>query len=313
MAKNSKGKNISKSKATKTKAFDKQTRYFSGYQNIYITKNKASNKKMDKFILNDGVTSSVKYNYSINRKMLYIHLYLNILDKTNGANFKLYKNRKVKKTINKKYKTILMEGITKNWKLSIKGNKYDFAPGVNFKTKVIIHQKSTNNMQNYITVHLGDKSKSAKFEGKYWFFANSIRYNNNYNHIGNCSVYIPTQDLLSKNSDASYGPESSLKYFEDTIAHEIGHAMGLNDGYDTKKGTRRSDTSTEIGHVKDNVSYHIMNNGKRQFADVFPNDVEMIIKAQEEALHNKNSSFQSYKNYTEDDGTKFKKSKVIRK
>lgn len=73
--------------------------------------------------------------------------------------------------------------------------------------------------------------------------------------------------------------------------------------------------TNEIGHVvaKDNEAYHVMNNGNRDYSRVYPNDVEMIIQAQKEALANKDSSYQSYKNHTDTYKTEYTKSKVIKK
>ena len=127
-------------------------------------------------------------------------------------------------------------------------------------------------------------------------------------------MVIPTQQLLEKNNSSKYSPEISLYHYENVVAHEIGHAMGLNDAY-TVNGIVRSLVTDEIGHVvtKDKEAYHVMNNGNRDYSQVYPNDVEMIIQAQKDALANKNSSFQSYKTYTDKGNVKYKKSKVIKK
>lgn len=67
-----------------------------------------------------------------------------------------------------------------------------------------------------------------------------------------------------------------------SVAHEIGHCLGLADGYE------------------------------KNYGDVFDNDIEMIINAQSMGMKLQSYSVAAYKTYYFN-GVKFKKSKVIRK
>lgn len=289
---------------------------------------------MNKYNINNYSYTSVKYNYAISSQTLYIHLYLDIDDKTKGAKFQNYNNNKGNwyKTNKSKntYKQLVKKAISTYWNKTVTGDKYDFKEGVKFKTKVVLHDKDkkqyTSSEQKFINIVIGDKSNSGKLEGEYWFFADDANGHNVetkescYYWSSDIHIHIPTQDLLYynflKNKKTGRGPESSEKNYMNSVAHEIGHCLGLADGYE-KNGVKRSLLTNEIGvtGVVSNSALHIMDNSRRaekNYGDVFDNDIEMIINAQSMGMKLQSYSVAAYKTYYFN-GVKFKKSKVIRK
>lgn len=141
---------------------------------------------MNKYNINNYSYTSVKYNYAISSQTLYIHLYLDIDDKTKGAKFQNYNNNKGNwyKTNKSKntYKQLVKKAISTYWNKTVTGDKYDFKEGVKFKTKVVLHDKDkkqyTSSEQKYINIVIGDSC---------YYWSSDIH------------THIPTQDLLYYN------------------------------------------------------------------------------------------------------------------
>lgn len=116
------------------------------WKNINLSEKPLSSKKMNSFSIYNTQKSKeiyplVKYNYSKKQKVLYIHLYVDIIDKSQNATFKYYKNNKISKKSKKTYRELVESAIKEYWSVSVKGNVYDFGSGINFKTKVVLHKR----------------------------------------------------------------------------------------------------------------------------------------------------------------------------
>lgn len=325
--------NYAYSNPLKVKTHNKTNGYFYNKVNwkkdwpgIKITSGKASNKTMNEHTVKNG-KPFVKYNYSTKNQTLYIHVYANISGPGKNDKFEYYKwNGKsgsaVKYTYKKRstytYGNLAKAGLKKYWSINVKGTSYDFAKGVNFKTKVVLHSGDLPG-QRYTNVIIGDTSNSAKRNGAFWHFASSYYYDKapEYSFASNKKIYLVTQYQTAIKNKAlkKYDyvcPESSPESYRNVAGHELGHNLGLRDGY-MVGNLYRTVFTKEIGVVsivkgKKKVK-NIMSGARKCKANA--NDIEMALQAQGMAVNGKPKSFQSYKTYKEN-GKQFYKSPVIR-
>lgn len=312
---------IGKVHKVKMRNYSKASNYFANRNMIYpsngviLTKGKMSKKRINRTLIN-GSNPIVKYNYSTDNNKLYIHTYINIIDKTKGAKFVDYnykKGKHVRGKTRRKYSKLVDKAIKKYWSVNVKGNKYDFDNGVNFKTKLIIHKKNKNNNKDfkYINFIIGDKKNGKNDSGRYWHFACSS--GNSYSFSGEKTIYIATQEMTlktlfitreAKNLDTiHYGPQCNENKMMAVMGHELGHALGLNDAYRMDNGKRRSIENKEVGYQKAIMySKDIKAN---------PNDIEMILNAQMKSIKKVDGAFQNYKSF-EEKKIKYYISNVIR-
>lgn len=89
-----------------------------------------------------------------------------------------------------------------------------------------------------------------------------MRANGEYLWSGTSQIKIATQETLFLNHN-TYGPEASESDYKQVVGHEIGHILGLNDGY-KEGGVNRSLVTNEIGTIIDGVAYHVMDNKKEK-------------------------------------------------
>ena len=124
------------------------------------------------------------------------------------------------------YKQEFENGLLSGYSMRIEGTADDFTPGVNFDTKLILHEKGTDKFhddQCFLNVKIGGECvKDCSFN--HWFHANLI--------YGG-SVFSATSYLyMPRNDQLSY--DESIQGFRDCAMHEMGHILGLNDAYGTE-------------------------------------------------------------------------------
>lgn len=335
------GSTIAKSKRLKVNTFSKTTGYFyrkvvvdEEWPGVLITSKKATAEQINKFNnLDQSSKPSIKYNYVIGEKKLYINAYVDFLGEGRNKLYEDYEySRKEGKyvkvsTDERTYEQVIKEGIQSCWSIKIKGNGYDFEPGVNFSTKVnLIEEKLPD--QNYIAIFVGDEEKRYKEDGMFWFFSEGALISRSstqgtyYNYRANeFSPYIvmPTQEQVVRpkiDNSNPYRPKVTLKAprpdidsYKKTAAHEFGHLLGIDDAY--ANSYRPIKQTKEIAYVgSDKKSYGVMISSKADYAA--PNDVEMALYAQGMAIKDNIYSWQAYTNYVSPKGLNYIQSKAIR-
>lgn len=294
---------------------------------ILITNRKASLKEIKAFNnVDEKYMPSIKLNYATSEKRLYINVFCKFEGDGVYEKYTPYKylgNGKYKKykDLNMTYKKIVKSAIKDCWSINAKGSSYDFEPGVRFTTSVRFIEEFGKN-QRYITILIGDKNRLFR-DTAYWFSISGFvivpkEKDAQYNYRGNFyeqEIILPTQSLLASNlkyeKRKKYHPETSLDNYRQSVSHEFGHALGLDDAYpdNYRKGVKR--TVENGGYAKDGKKDNgIMASGNVVKAS--SNDIEMTLTAQGMAIKKEPYSWQSYENYTEC-GIKYIKSPVIRK
>jgi uncharacterized protein YjdB len=344
------------SKVLKVGTYGKTNGYFADqikygitpWPGVAMTYAPASTSAMNNYTIKDVDTgkkfkSPIKYNYSTKNHTLYMHIYVKFSGPSMNQKFEYYavKNKRYVKTGTSKYtyKQLAKQGFAKYWSINIKGNKYDFKSGINFRTKLIVHEVG-NSGQVFIPVRIGGREEEAKTDGGYWYFVrgaitgksykigskntSQALYNYN-NHKWPVHMYLTTEyhTAVLNRGHNYYGYDLGIEDYRSTCGHELGHCLGLNDGY-IADNIKRVDPTEEIGtlakeayikeggwtysvKLKDGVR-NIMVSSPRELA--IKNDVEMALKAQGDAINNYDYSFQAYKTYIDGDYS-YHKSKVI--
>ena len=252
----------------------------------------------------------IQFNYAAGEKVLYIHVYTKVIGPRANDAFELYTYQNGKyvktKTTSTTYKNLVIQTLRDYYNVPITGNQYNFAPGVNFNTKVVLHTGSDNSDQQFINIIVGDGSGQGKINGNYWHFADGYHVGRDNDTLYACSVskniHLATNDLLALNKNAyqtRYCPEVDFAAFRSVVAHEFGHTLGLADAY-THNNVVRGVQNTEVGPLMF---------GERS-AKPNANDIDMIIQAHNHSIRNQAYSYQAYGTYQL--AAKFRKSLVIK-
>lgn len=179
------------------------------------------------------------------------------------------------------YKQEFENGLLSGYSMRIEGTAEDFAPGVNFDTKLILHEKGKETVhkdQRFLNVKIGGECDGFIVYGdrcisNHWFHATPMAYGS----IADDSSYI----YMPMNSQLK--GEEKLQGYRDCAMHEMGHVLGLNDAYyaidDNGKIVHRLIYNNETclknyrGHL-DNIM-----NCCRDNIGMIQNDIEMILYA----------------------------------
>lgn len=205
------------------------------------------------------------------------------------------------------YKQEFEKGLVSGYSMRIEGTAEDFAPGVNFDTKLILHEKGTDKFhdnQCFLNVKIGGECEKGCLYN-HWFHANAI-----YGESVFCTdsyLYMPRNDQLRDHE--------TLEGFHDCAMHEMGHILGLDDAYVTTdkngKEVKRLIYNDETCFVLENLKRNNIMNGYREEMTMTENDIEMILYAYGRCVRDAEEVMQSYKRYNLD-GDSYSISDVIR-
>lgn len=252
-------------------------------------------KKMNSYQIN-GVYSPVKYKFA--KGTLEIHVYLEFVTYTDTGKKvtnkrRIYKKKKasVKSAVSaSKYIAMFQKGIKKAYRISVTGGKGDFKKGINFKTSLIIHEKKAGKKyhakQKFIEVLIGGECPNCTKKGDHWYHANPNynveEYDEYWDQYGHgIQIYMPTHEQVRANTaEGARDPDETEKEYGATAAHELGHALGMNDAYADEKYDRCVDNSETgykyhpVNEVYDNLMKYCY-----FYQKINANGIEMMLKA----------------------------------
>lgn len=251
--------------------------------------------------------------YHLTPDTLYIHIYLEystyVKNKEGKYDRKEYKPVKGvyygdEKRVGKSYQEEFEAGIQEAYNTFVVGDKNDFGEGVNFRTRLVIHDKKDKESyapdQKFLQVRIGGEcpdegTKECGFN--HWFHA----YSNDKNVLWEgVSIYMPTNEQLrldAKDKDAM----ETITGYRECAAHELGHIFGLADAY--------YDLDNRIDRLLENeeTCFHLKNEwtnimeGCRKKIQMRANDIEMMLLAYGLSFEPKSLIpklvWQYYKNY----------------
>lgn len=265
-------------------------------------------KNMNSYHVN-GNYSPVKYKFADN--MLQIHVYLEFVTyadtgKVDDRGDKIYKKKKasVKGEIStKKYISMFQEGIKKAYKIDAIGTKKDFKKGINFKTKLVIHEKKSgkkfNANQKFFEVLIGGECPNCTNKGNHWYHAGTNYNAFEYREYGNTpTIYMPTNEQVRTNKKKEFNTPKDD--YGSTAAHELGHILGLDDAYyDSDKGYDRCADNSETGYKYCDKHYDNLMKHHVYYKKINTNGIEMLLEAVDENTGMPYFASQCFNNYSD--------------
>lgn len=216
-----------------------------------ITENQSTERMRNYTVKKDGVDVSPYIKYHLTTDTLYIHVYVR---------FYTYNRKTGKETAapvtkgtyaddpdkkGKSYREEFVKGVTSTFSTFIQANKdengfYDFDKGVAFRTRLVLHEKDKGSYptrQEFLGVTIGGNCDCNECLGynltennigfNYWFHALSCTDGSVFSPEN--MVHIPNNNNLKRKSFKQ--EKETVLNFQSLCAHEMGHILGLGDGY----------------------------------------------------------------------------------
>lgn len=269
---------------------------------------KKSTETMQSFGIGEGETRIYPYlKYHLTTDTLYIHLYVRFC--TYHGTDKQAKKAPDSSGVyagigplqSKSYKQEFIDGVEKVFDSYVTGSDNDFAPGVRFATKLIVHEEGKENAvsgQQYLEVSIGGDCPlcigTVNAGVNHWFHAHSVSGNSVFGSANR--IHIPDNRYLEK--DGKKKPMETVGDFRRMCAHELCHILGLNDGYTFTDNGRTVDRMTEneetCGYT--NCEWVNLMLDARVCEHPMANDIEMMLYAYGQSVVH-TFPFQSYKEH----------------
>lgn len=284
----------------------KKAANYLGKKYNFICMNKK--KKINSYNFN-GNYPAVKYKFA--KGKLEIHVYLEFVTytysgKKDAEGTLIYTKKKASANSSistSKYISMFKKGIKKAYSnRHIVGGKGDFKKGINFDTKLVIHEKKKgkkyNSKQEFVEVLIGGECPNCTTDGDHWYHEDINKNASGYIENPNtCIIYMPTNEQTYTNTEKGYdGP----KEFTSTSAHELGHALGLADAYYDKKN--EDDRCAENEETAEKYSYKRYDNlmkSHKYYKYAKANDFEMMLEACDKISGQTTPASQYYKTYSD--------------
>lgn len=249
-----------------------------------------TNQDINDYSVFDGYYSPIKY--SFDGKTLTIHVYCEFIRYDKNQDGSYTKTESLTDTKSVANIALFKSGVETRYRVNVVNSRYEFK-GINFDTQFEFHEKGKeyyHPAQVFNEILIGGECPNCPLSvsGEHWYHE---QWNYDFSRI-----YMPDFDQLADNIN-EYKRRLNAEQYSYTGAHEMGHMLGLGDGYTTSDGHDRFTDNEETG---------VLHNLKKQQYDnlmverdwnkyILPNDIEMMLKAYDVSKGKSASRLQWYK------------------
>lgn len=231
---------------------------------------------MNEYSVFGNFYSPIKYKFT--GDALEIHLYIDFV--TYDSNGKKYNASRTEGYGGETYIDLFKMGLFKWYETDIVNTSYEFQ-GINFAIKMKIHDKISggyNIKQKFNEVKIaGEHIDNIGTLGRHWYYTGTGGI------MDSTYTYMPSINIILE--EGTYFGENIAQRKENylyTSAHEIGHTLGLDDGYNDSgydRFTDNDETGVFYEKRKQGIMYDNLMVQRGWAAKILPNDIEMALNA----------------------------------